>query len=931
MRRFAIPAVALLVLGAGLVTMPHHLISRTATSPDFVHFEGAHVHPVTLTPGGARLLVVNTPDNRVSVFDLTGAAPARIAEIPVGLEPVSVACLDDTTAWVVNQLSDDVSVVNLRTLHVEATLRVGDEPADVVFAGTPLRAYVSVAQENRIRIYDPANLSGAPTNVAIAGRMPRALARSADGAMVYAAVFNAGNRTSLVNFGDIPVGAMPVDPQFPRSGSLPPTPPRVALIVQRQGAQWKDMYGGDWTAKVPYNVPDVDVAEITTATNTVTRTFGDLGSVNFGLAVNPIDGRIAVSSTEALNLKRFEPRLRGHIVDTQLGLVTASGVVTVRNLNPHADYNVPNRPADADSAIGIPTGVAYSLDGQRVYVTSLASNKLAVLDPAGVGVLARVSVVAGPTGVVADAARGRLYIVGRFRNQLQTLSAVDFSQLALQGIGFDPTPDVIVNGRRFFYGGQTSGHGDQACATCHVFGDFDNLAWDLGDPNGTYGPVPPGQLLAPVLEGFDPMKGPMTTQSLRGLPGTGILHWRGDRANLAAFNPAFVSLMGTTATLPDSAMAAFTEFVMPLAYPPNPHQHLDRTFPDAPAGQPSAKRGREFFLNTPVDGGQTCNFCHAVPTGTNGQIFPDDVLLDDQDIKVPQLRNLYKKTGFSDVPGATNQRGFGFTHDGGIDNLFDFLLAPVFNFAAGVAGANQRRDVEAFLHAFDTGIAPAVGYQVTFDGTNNGNAALLARIDTLRAQIAANADVIAKGRLAGQPRGWLYLGFDQWQPDKAAESNLTTADLIALAARGSEVTLSGVPFGSGDRMGIDRDRDTYRDGDELDAGSDPGNPASTPLNVGVSGPRDSGTRVSAVRPNPFRDATELSFALGRPGPVSVTVYDVLGREVRSVARGLWLDAGPQSLRWDGRTREGAAAVAGVYFVRLDAAGGHWSRVVVRVR
>ncbi len=916
MRRFAVPAVVLLVLTAGIVAMPRHLISRTATNPDFVHFESGHVHPATLTPDGTRLLVVNTPDNRLSVFDVTGAAPARVAEISVGLEPVSVACLDDSTAWVVNHLSDDVSVVNLRTLHVAASLRVGDEPADVVFAGAPVRAYVSVSQENRIRVYDPANLATAPVNVPIAGRMPRSLARSANGALVYTAVFNAGNRTSLVNFGDIPAGTMPADPQYPRSPSLPATPPRVALIVQRQGAQWKDMYGGDWTAKVPYDITDVDVAEIATATNSVSRTFGDLGAVNFGLAVNPIDGRVAVSSTEALNLKRFEPRLRGHIVDTQLGLVTAVGTVTVRNLNPHADYNVASRPADVDSAIGIPTGVAYSGDGLRVYVTSLASNKLAVLDPAGSGVLARVRVVEGPTGVVADAARGRLYVVGRFRNQLQTLSATNFSQVALAGIGFDPTPDVIVNGRRTFYGGKTSGHGDQACATCHVFGDFDNLAWDLGDPNGTYDPPPPGQPLAPFLEGFDPMKGPMTTQSLRGLPGTGILHWRGDRANLAAFNPAFVGLMGTAAPLPDSSMAAFTDFVTPLAYPPNPHQHLDRTFADSPPGQPSAKRGQQFFMNTPVDGGRTCNFCHTVPTGSNGQIFPDDVLLEDQDIKVPQLRNMYKKTGFADVPGAINTRGFGFTHDGGIDSLFDFLLAPVFTFASGAAGNNQRRDVESFLHAFDTGMAPAVGYQITFDGVNNGNATLRARVDTLRTQTAANADVIAKGRVDGQPRGWLYVGLDQWQPDKAGDSHLTTSELIALAALGSEVTISGVPFGSGNRMGIDRDRDTYPDGDELDAGSDPGNPASTPLNVAVGEPRDSGTRVSALRPNPFRDATELSFTLGKPGPVSVTVYDVLGREVRSVARGMWLDAGPQSLRWDGRTREGASAAAVVYFVRL---------------
>jgi hypothetical protein len=41
-----------------------------------------------------------------------------------------------------------------------------------------------------------------------------------------------------------------------------------------------------------------------------------------------------------------------------------------------------------------------------------------------------------------------------------------------------------------------------------------------------------------------PMKGPMITQTLRGLSATQKLHWRGDRATLAEFNPTFRDLMG---------------------------------------------------------------------------------------------------------------------------------------------------------------------------------------------------------------------------------------------------------------------------------------------------------------------------------------------------------------------------------------------------
>src|SRR5438093_8525480 len=109
-------ALALLVLAFGIAAAPRRLVSRTTVNPDFVHFESSHVHPLAMTPDGNRMLVVNTPDNRLSVFDITGASPARVAEISVGMEPVSVAAHGNGEAWVVNNLSDDVSIVDLTNL-----------------------------------------------------------------------------------------------------------------------------------------------------------------------------------------------------------------------------------------------------------------------------------------------------------------------------------------------------------------------------------------------------------------------------------------------------------------------------------------------------------------------------------------------------------------------------------------------------------------------------------------------------------------------------------------------------------------------------------------------------------------------------------------------------------------------------------------------
>jgi hypothetical protein len=140
----------------------------------------------------------------------------------------------------------------------------------------------------------------------------------------------------------------------------------------------------------------------------------------------------------------------------------------------------------------------------------------------------------------------------------------------------------------------------------------------------------------------------------------------------------------------------------------------------------------------------------------------------------------------------------------------------------------------------------------------------------------------------------------------------------------------GVPPGTGHRIGVDRDRDGYLDRDELDNGSDPGDPASTP-NLADVGAGGAGRAAFSIGPNPFRDATEIRFALPRRAAVDATVYDILGREVSRIADGRILEAGEQALRWDGRARDGRTAGPGVYFVRVATPQQTWNRMIVRLR
>jgi len=74
-------------------------------------------------------------------------------------------------------------------------------------------------------------------------------------------------------------------------------------------------------------------------------------------------------------------------------------------------------------------------------------------------------------------------------------------------------------------------------------------------------------------------------------------------------------------------------------------------------------------------------------------------------------------------------------------------------------------------------------------------------------------------------------------------------------------------------------------------------------------------RLAPAAPNPFNPATVIAYDLDHGGDVSLTVFDVKGRLVRTLASGRH-DAGTHAATWDGRDDRGVAMGSGVYMVRL---------------
>ncbi|HEX5719368.1 MAG TPA: hypothetical protein VF179_24615, partial [Thermoanaerobaculia bacterium] len=684
--------------------------------------------------------------------------------------------------------------------------------------------------------------------------------------------------------------------------------PEVGAIVKWNGSDWVDALGRPRSQFVKFSLPDKDVFVINAMANPPRQisgagnVFQGVGTILYTMAVNPVNGKIYVANTEANNTARFEgpgtfagQSLRGRLHESRITVLSPGGGVAARHLNKHIDYDaccapIPN--AESDRSLALPQGMAVSGNGATLYVAALGSDKVGVFSTKQLETDTFVPSTAshipvsggGPTGLVLDENRRQLYVMTRFDNGISIVDTATGAETAHVQM-HTPEPPSVITGRRVLYDARlSSSHGDSSCASCHVFGDFDSLAWDLGNPDGEAidnpGPfvtellnIVTGQPMEPV---FHPMKGPMVTQSLRGMASHGPMHWRGDRtggndasseqpdngafderAAFDKFNGAFPDLLGRHTTIPQEDMDAFTDFILRITYPPNPNRRIDNAltadqdagrqlFDSVNCGIPSAPE-----LNGAV---LTCTGCHAIdPNANPGTAAPgffgtsglSGFDFNPQLLKTPHLRNLYQKIGMFGNPenpgflGGDNGfkgdqvRGFGLLHDGNVDTVFRFVHGISFSeifvgpgnngIPDGPEGDVQRRQLEAFLLAFPTNMAPAVGQQITLRASSS--AAVNSRVDLLRQRAeAGECDLVAKARILDGEAGFLYVGSGLFARDRKDQPPITAAALRAL----TPVTYTCVPPGSGERIGVDRDGDGSWDGDERLAQTDPADPDSGP-------------------------------------------------------------------------------------------------------
>ncbi|MEL7529804.1 MAG: T9SS type A sorting domain-containing protein [Bacteroidota bacterium] len=859
-RWYIIPILVLLTLSAFQNQLQQSHAALAVPSEDFVNFESGQVHPLDMTPDGSKLLAVNTANNSLEVFEISAAGLIYRASIPVGVDPVSVRVRNNNEAWVANVISDDVSIVDLNLNAVVRTLETENEPSDIVFAGSPLKAFVSCAERESIQIFDLSDLSQAPQEVLLIGEQPRAMAVSPDGMTVYTAFFESGNQSTVINgntsaesgltspqggtttiANDITNtngpygGAVPV----PNNGtgflpslnpSLPAKTNTQSLVVRKNAAnQWLDDNGGNWTNIVSggqgirqngWDLKDRDVAILNA--NTLALTYQKhLGNILMAMAVNPTTGQLSVVGTDANNEVRFEPNLNGVFLRVNISQFTpGNSSNTISDLNPHINYSTASSPlGERQKSIGDPRGIAWKSSGNEGFVTGMGSNNVIVIDANGNRSLSQpITVGEGPTGIILDESKGLAYVLNRFS---ATISSIDLNTYQETGqIGFyDPTPQAIKTGRKHLYNTHLgSGHGHIACGSCHVDGKWDRLAWDLGNPAGAMDTV---NGIA-----FHPLKGLKVTQSLVDIldKGEGTLHWRGDKQSFFDFAGAFNHLQGTDLPLDSAGMQEFEDFLRSLYHPPNPYRPF-RPISDSPTIR--MKNGKIRGAGTNFQTIQTsvplfvsiqfnCSLCHLANSG-RGEVAPD--YLQNENIAA-DLRTTYRKLGFY-YNSDESTSGFGMLADGVMETWFNQVGAPdylgdyqaeVLAWAGGIDSTNSAASFQfAGVHEANDSHA-ALGLQHTL----NGSIGTGAEVDELRDLVNEfdELGLIVKGIYQGNARGFYLTDGNNYQSDSLGQT-ATHAQLKNAALNSNEpLTWTIVHKQEEIREGVDRNSNGIFDRDE---------------------------------------------------------------------------------------------------------------------
>ncbi len=830
---------------------------------EFVNFECAPVKPVAIAEvaGSRFVLLCNVPDNSVEIYN--AATYAFVRRVPVGLSPVTVRWNPvDQCFYTCNFLGDSISQVQL-TIPVGTTLRVdvmrtewvGDEPTDIAFFANGTEALVT---------------------------------RQSLGTL---------SRRSLPGLQEIEVRGLwcipsPV-PDLTYKWAL--KAPRNVLVLPDQRFLVLNLLAGQVSNTVTSRYDfGMFIGHVNASTTVPYNHVKQLGSSNFAFSLSPSGDQVLVAAQVAQNELQSGGANGVHkvanlptgfvqtwlkVYDLQTGqnlpVPEAATTALLPSINLNRDYLAPGLVHKTGRAIAQVTDVTAYADGTdtRVALTAFGSDHVVLLKadasvPGGYSIvtvdlrpLEPIENAVGPRGLAHDSTggsgAGRLWVLNFLTHSFTVLDARTGGVLHGANLAANPTPTAIRVGRPFLYSARgTSGSGVVSCASCHLDGRTDALAWKLGK-KGNAEPVAaslhdPDPGITTVPQDTPSDKGALVTQTLQGLlnshveaPGMSALatnapyHWRGDKGRFQDFNEAFVNLLGMLNVgsnedprgLDPLVMDTYTAFVNTIHHPPNPDQPIDRVvsgsfgLPNNLDDGTGAGRGLKLFHIARALGDRSCADCHTLPEGSGNTITEgltqtsseDPTLYPEHPFESAATRNLRAReacvvNGFSQTNDAQIIRNgaYGLLHGGFLSintaptvltkqknslSINDFIQRTFTN----DLNVEERRDrVVEFVRQMDTGVAPIVGRASTF----TSSAGLDAALNLAEGQAAeANAGVALFVHQGGVATGYWYdLPTGLYRSRSGATLDHNGVITLAGSGNGIKVVVQSTPTGSERRI-----------------------------------------------------------------------------------------------------------------------------------
>lgn len=391
-------------------------------------FESVPTHPLAVSDDGTLLFAINAPANCLEIFEISGSELTLRSTVSVGIDPVSVAQRTQTEIWVVNHISDSISIVDIagRPRIIE-TLQVGDAPWDVVFADNG-RGRIDRQHNRRNRAFVSASFRGQhhpqfSTKLLLKNRLDvengkrgeligradlwafdidqntndkslagiinlftdtiRSLAVNQDGSRVYATAFKSGNRTTIT---PVPFDAL-IGEKWSTDGVGMPEP--ILIVQQNDQKHWLDLLGRDWSSTLNFSIADNDFFVINAASDlklgnqsrpvfnrqAIESTVKDLGSILFNSVYDPVHNRIIISGLESNNLQPMVDKLQGKFVSNQLVIVDfgKSDTPEVRKMSLDSEeFALPG----VTRGMALPGALHVNAANGALLLASLGGNKL---------------------------------------------------------------------------------------------------------------------------------------------------------------------------------------------------------------------------------------------------------------------------------------------------------------------------------------------------------------------------------------------------------------------------------------------------------------------------------------------------------------------------------------------------------------------------